>query len=160
MKTMTITGGAFIIAALLAVMAYGEDYTTKSTEDLARIRSSIHDAPQAEQDAFNKEWNSRLRGMSDDQRRSYLGTEAFDDGRGSGRGSGGGEAEVRGREDELRGGEMELRGRAQEGEGGLRGDDRSSSGRGGEGSSSGSSGSGKSGGSGGSGKGGGKKGGK
>lgn len=166
MTCRTVLCGVLFGAMALAITAAAEDYTSKSTEELARIRTSIHGASKEDQDSFYKEWDSRLRGMSDDQRRYFTGSDQYDDSRGRGRDSRGGETELRGREDEIRGREVELRGRAQEGEGvsSGSGDHRGGSGSSHDGmsgssGSSGSSGKGGSG-SGSSGKGGGKKGGK
>ncbi len=101
--TSKIKTAGLIALALISVNSYAwaADYKAMSTEDLSNLRGTMQSAPQAERDAFQAEWNSRLDQMTPSERQNYMGSRKGMDergnpvhnggkmGNGSGSGSGG-----------------------------------------------------------------------
>lgn len=64
----------FIGAAILsASMAYGADYSSMSTEELAALRGKMQNATVQERSAFQNEWQKRIQTMTTEERQKYLG---------------------------------------------------------------------------------------
>jgi hypothetical protein len=65
------TGIALSVIILLSSQAWAIDFPTLSNEDLYDLRGAIKNAPQAEQEHYQKEWQLRLIKMTEEERKYY-----------------------------------------------------------------------------------------
>lgn len=72
--TRTMTMAALAAAALFTMYshAWAADYGTMSTEELSRLRGSMHSASPADRGAFHAEWTNRLNQMTPAERQNYM----------------------------------------------------------------------------------------
>lgn len=76
MKKRVFAAGALaglIVPAMLLSSALAADYSMMPTEELARMRGKMQDAPIEERQAFQNEWQRRVREMTAEEQRRYLG---------------------------------------------------------------------------------------
>lgn len=83
-KASTALFGAVLLTASLA---FGADYSSMSTEELASMRGKMQTATVQERSAFQQEWQKRIQTMTPEERQKYLGKP-----QGSGQGMGPGRA--------------------------------------------------------------------
>jgi hypothetical protein len=65
---------------LLFSQAWAIDFPTLSNEDLHDLRGAIKNAPVAEQELYQKEWQLRLTKMAEEERRHYTSETEADNG--------------------------------------------------------------------------------
>ncbi len=53
--------------------ALATDFSQYSTEELSKMRGTMREATQEEREAFRQEWQKRLKEMSPEERRQYVG---------------------------------------------------------------------------------------
>ena len=70
LKTTAIT---FVLFFLYLGLGVAADYKTMTTEELSTIRGTLYDAPQAEREAFQKEWSNRMDQLTPSDRQKYHG---------------------------------------------------------------------------------------
>ncbi|WP_028989901.1 DUF1104 domain-containing protein [Thermithiobacillus tepidarius DSM 3134] len=69
-KTALLT---LMLGSTLALStAWAADYRSMSTEELANMRGQVQTLPQTERNAFQQEWQNRVRSMSQEEQRRYL----------------------------------------------------------------------------------------
>ncbi len=86
--------GLLASALMIGTSALAVDYSQYSTEELAKMRGTMRNATEEEREAFRAEWQKRLREMSPEERKQYMGRpenatrdgQGFQYGRGKGRG--------------------------------------------------------------------------
>ena len=61
----------FIIVLLSAPAWAASDYSSMSTEKLAQMRETIHNAGEEERNAFRHEWQNRYQQMTEQERLQY-----------------------------------------------------------------------------------------
>ena len=66
--------GVMIGSLLLISTAFAVDYSTMSTEELARLRGTMRNATVDERNAFRQEWQKRIQNMTQEERQRYLGS--------------------------------------------------------------------------------------
>jgi len=66
-------GMVLIGLSLLATPALATDYSSMSTEELSNLRGTMRNTSQEEHSAFQKEWQSRVRQMTMEERQLYMG---------------------------------------------------------------------------------------
>lgn len=76
MKKIMLVAMAAVSLLLTSPLARGADYSRMSTADLAAMRSTMQNATVEERRAFQQEWQRRVRLMTPDERRQYLGPPA------------------------------------------------------------------------------------
>ncbi len=64
---MVIACMAMIVTPVWAVT----DYSTMTTEELSQIRGTLRDASQEEREAFQAEWQKRMKEMTQGERQQY-----------------------------------------------------------------------------------------
>ena len=65
--------GAIIGSILLISTVFAVDYSTMSTEELARLKGTMQNATVEERNAFRQEWQKRIQNMTQEERQKYLG---------------------------------------------------------------------------------------
>lgn len=75
-KLMRTMGMALIGLCLSVTQILAADYASMSTEELAALRGTMQNASQQEHAAFQQEWQNRVRQMTEEERRKYLGPPA------------------------------------------------------------------------------------
>ncbi len=65
--------GALIAAALISTPVFAQtDFSQYTTEQLAKMRTTVKTMPVQERKAFMKEWQKRLMAMTPQQRQQYM----------------------------------------------------------------------------------------
>lgn len=65
---------AILAGALVALSsAFGADYSLIPTDELAKMREGMKDAPFDEQRAYEREWQRRMYDMTPEEKEKYLG---------------------------------------------------------------------------------------
>jgi len=72
-KIMTVCLSAALFLMTGTALAE-KNYSALSTEELARLRSTLQNEPQEERAAFIKEWQKRVEAMTPEERAKYIGT--------------------------------------------------------------------------------------
>ena len=75
-KLMRTMGMALIGLCLCVVPVLAAGYADMTTEELATLRGTMRNASQQEHAAFQQEWQNRVRQMTEEERRKYLGPPA------------------------------------------------------------------------------------
>src|SRR5574340_1084178 len=73
MKVTLSLISAIIGLAMLALSAFAVDYSTMTTEELAKLRGKMQNAAVEERNAFKNEWQKRIQSMTQEDRQKYLG---------------------------------------------------------------------------------------
>jgi len=60
---------------LLGTAVLAADYSKMKTEELAKLRETIRNAPPAERKAFEEEWEKRIQKMTAEEKQRYLGAD-------------------------------------------------------------------------------------
>ncbi|MEW5745988.1 MAG: DUF1104 domain-containing protein [Nitrospirota bacterium] len=72
MKMRTSVAGGLLGSMLLLSPVFAADYSMMTTEELSRMRGGMQDAPIEERQAFQNEWQQRVRTMTQEEKRRYL----------------------------------------------------------------------------------------
>lgn len=64
---------AILVLTMFISSVYAVDYSTMSTEELAKMRGTMQNATVQERNAFQKEWQKRIQNMTQEERQKYLG---------------------------------------------------------------------------------------
>lgn len=64
-----------------ALPAFAADYSMMPTDELARLRGTMQNAPIEERQAFQNEWQRRVRAMTPGEQQRYLGRPEWAEGK-------------------------------------------------------------------------------
>ncbi|MCX5717073.1 MAG: DUF1104 domain-containing protein [Nitrospirae bacterium] len=73
MKVTRSLIGGIIGLAMLAMSAFAVDYSTMTTEELAKLRGKMQNVTVEERNAFQNEWQKRIQTMTQEDNQKYLG---------------------------------------------------------------------------------------
>jgi hypothetical protein len=71
MEKMTVIGMAALVFLVAFSTGWTMDYGNMSNDELAELRGAILNAPEVERNAFQTEWEKRLRNMSEAEKERY-----------------------------------------------------------------------------------------
>jgi hypothetical protein len=81
MKKMTATAVMALVFGVVCSAGWAMDYDHMTNDELAELRGAILNAPEAERNAFQVEWEKRLRNMSEAEKELYSGQAGTDPGK-------------------------------------------------------------------------------
>lgn len=84
MKKKVFAAGALtglIVPVMLLSSAFAADYSMMPTDELARLRGTMQNAPIEERQAFQNEWQRRVRAMTPGEQQRYLGRPEWAEGK-------------------------------------------------------------------------------
>ena len=64
------------VLMIAIVPAWGADFSTYTTGELAAMRGTLRDAAPEERTAFREEWQKRIQSMTAEERQQYMGRPA------------------------------------------------------------------------------------
>ncbi len=95
MKMFLMLVAAMVMAMAFSLPVLAADYSSYSTEELAKMRGTMASGTEEERQSFRSEWQQRVKSMSVDDRQQYSGKPANASGNGQGYGSGSGSQDHR-----------------------------------------------------------------
>ena len=71
-RTKRLLGTVIMGAILAGGLAFATDFSSMSTEDLAKMRGTLCTKTPEERDAFRAEWQKRMASMTPEERSKYM----------------------------------------------------------------------------------------